>query len=126
MLAMLHALARDRSPRQVWWLHVARDSTEHPFAQESHDLIEELANARSTIYYSKPNDADRQGVDYTEAGRLSTDRIFGLGLPTDADAYLCGPVGFMNGFTTALVDAGLEPSRVHTEIFGAGPSSPRE
>ncbi|MFD1276315.1 2Fe-2S iron-sulfur cluster-binding protein [Streptomyces kaempferi] len=122
LLAMLHALARDRSTREVWWLHAARNGTEHPFAQESRDLIEELANARSAIYYSKPNDADRQGVDYTTAGRLSPDRIVGLGLPTDADAYLCGPVGFMNGFTTALVDAGLEPSRVHTEIFGAGPS----
>nr|WP_168531868.1 MOSC and FAD-binding oxidoreductase domain-containing protein [Streptomyces sp. RPA4-2]QIY66228.1 MOSC domain-containing protein [Streptomyces sp. RPA4-2] len=122
LLAMLHALARDRSTREVWWLHAARNGTEHPFAQESRGLIEELANARSAIYYSKPNDADRQGVDYTMAGRLSPDRIVGLGLPTDADAYLCGPVGFMNGFTTALVDAGLEPSRVHTEIFGAGPS----
>jgi ferredoxin-NADP reductase/MOSC domain-containing protein YiiM len=122
VLAMLHALARGRSPRQVWWLHAARDSTEHPFAQESQTLIDALANARSTIYYSRPSDADRRGVDYTEAGRLSTDRIFGLDLPTDADAYLCGPVGFMNSVTTALVDAGLEPSRVHTEIFGAGPS----
>ncbi|WP_329372042.1 MOSC and FAD-binding oxidoreductase domain-containing protein [Streptomyces sp. NBC_01483] len=122
VLAMLHALARDRSPRQVWWLHAAHDSTEHPFAQESHDLIEGLANARSSIFYSKPSDADRRGVDYTEAGRLSTNRILGLGLPTDADAYLCGPVGFMNSATSALVDAGLETSRVHTEIFGAGPS----
>lgn len=123
VLAMLHALARGRSPRQVWWLHAARDSTEHPFAQESRDLLEVLGNARSAIYYSKPNDADRQGVDYTEAGRLSADRILGLGLPTEADAYLCGPVGFMDSVTTALVEAGLEASRVHTEIFGAGPST---
>src|SRR6185295_14214023 len=34
MLAMLHALAAARSPRQVWWLHGARDRQHHPFADE--------------------------------------------------------------------------------------------
>ncbi|WP_405773857.1 MOSC domain-containing protein [Streptomyces sp. NBC_00859] len=122
VLAMLHALARDGSTRQVWWLHGARNSTEHPFAKESRDLIGMLPQARSRVYYSKPGTDDRQDVDYTDVGHLSGDRILDLGLPTDADAYLCGPGVFMEGVTTALVDAGLETSRVHTEIFGAGPS----
>jgi ferredoxin-NADP reductase len=122
VLAMLHALARDRSTRQVWWLHGARDGGEHPFAQESRVLLDALPNARSVIYYSRPATADRQGIDYTEASRLSADRIPGLGLPTDADAYLCGPVAFMDSVTAALVGSGLAASRVHTEVFGAGPS----
>ncbi|MDX6328753.1 MAG: hypothetical protein QOI83_1136 [Streptomycetaceae bacterium] len=122
VLAMLHALARDRSTRQVWWLHGARDGGEHPFAQESRVLLDALPNARSIIYYSRPATADRQGIDYTEASRLSADRIPGLGLPTDADAYLCGPVAFMDSVTAALVGSGLAASRVHTEVFGAGPS----
>ncbi|WP_369243806.1 MOSC domain-containing protein [Streptomyces sp. R41] len=122
VLAMLHALAREHSSREVWWLHGARDGTEHPFAQESRELIAALPNARSTIYYSRPAAADRLGVDYARASRLSAERILGLGLPTDADAYLCGPADFMAGVTAALVDSGLNSSRVHTEIFGAGPS----
>ncbi|MGJ3561470.1 flavin reductase family protein [Streptomyces sp. INA 01156] len=72
--------------------------------------------------YSKPAAEDRRDVDYTDIGHLSGDRIPGLGLPIDADAYLCGPVAFMDSVTTALVGAGLDASRVHTEIFGAGPS----
>ncbi|MGW1805417.1 MOSC domain-containing protein [Streptomyces sp. NPDC002078] len=120
VLAMLHALARDHSTRQVRWLHGARNGTEHPFARECQDLIAALPNARSTVFYSAPRAADRRGVDYGEAGRLSADRIPELGLPTDADAYLCGPVGFMDGLTTALIDWGLDATRVHTEIFGAG------
>jgi ferredoxin-NADP reductase len=120
VLAMLHTLARDRSPRQVWWLHGARDGTEHPFAQESRDLIAALPDARSTVYYSKPASTDRQGVDYAAAGRLSADPVRRLGLPTDADAYLCGPAAFMDSVTAALVDYGLDASRVHTEIFGSG------
>ncbi|WUH88947.1 MOSC and FAD-binding oxidoreductase domain-containing protein [Streptomyces sp. NBC_00433] len=122
VLAMLHALARDRSARQVWWLHGAHDSTEHPFAQESLDLVGALPDARSTVYYSKPAAGDRLGVNYADTGRISADHISGLGLPTDADAYLCGPDAFMTSVTNALVDAGLDASRVHSENFGAGPS----
>ncbi|MEU2597217.1 MOSC and FAD-binding oxidoreductase domain-containing protein [Streptomyces hirsutus] len=122
VLAMLHALARDRSGRQVWWLYGAHDGTEHPFARESRELVGMLPRARSRIYYSKPAAEDRRDVDYTDIGHLSGDRIPGLGLPVDADVYLCGPGAFMDSVTTALVDAGLEASRVHTEIFGAGPS----
>jgi ferredoxin-NADP reductase len=35
VLAMLHALAAERSIRPVWWLHGARERAEHPFAEES-------------------------------------------------------------------------------------------
>ncbi|MFF9373243.1 MOSC domain-containing protein [Streptomyces griseoluteus] len=120
VLAMLHALARDRSTRQVWWLHGARDGTEHPFARESRDLIASLPDGRAAVYYSKPTSADRLGVDYAAAGRLSPELVRGLALPTDADAYLCGPAAFMEGVTAALVDLGLDAARVHTEIFGSG------
>ncbi|MCT9114309.1 2Fe-2S iron-sulfur cluster-binding protein, partial [Streptomyces mirabilis] len=98
------------------------DGTEHPFAKESRDLIAALPNAKSTVYYSRPTDTDRQGVDYLEASRLSAEPVRRLGLPTDADAYLCGPVAFMDSLTAALVDCGLDASRIHTEIFGAGPA----
>ncbi|MFJ6902709.1 MOSC domain-containing protein [Streptomyces griseoluteus] len=120
VLAMLHALARDRSTRQVWWLHGARDGTEHPFARESRDLIASLPDGRAAVYYSKPTSADRLGVDYAAAGRLSPELVRGLALPTDADAYLCGPAAFMERVTAALVDLGLDAARVHTEIFGSG------
>ncbi|POX63550.1 sulfurase [Streptomyces sp. Ru62] len=122
VLAMLHSLASARSRRQVWWLHGARNGTEHPFAQEARGLLESLDHARSIVYYSRPNAEDRQGEDYAQAGRLTSERLLGLGLPTDADAYICGPVTFMDDVTDALVKAGLEASRVHTENFNSGPS----
>ncbi|WP_371667198.1 MOSC and FAD-binding oxidoreductase domain-containing protein [Streptomyces sp. NBC_00289] len=122
VLAMLHALARAESTRQVWWLHGARDGTEHPFAQECRELLGHLPNARSIVFYSKPAPGDRQGVDYEEVGRLSAERVLGLGLPTDADAYLCGPDAFMGSVTAALIEAGLTAPRVHSETFGSGAS----
>ncbi|MDT7772717.1 MAG: hypothetical protein QOC67_1641, partial [Pseudonocardiales bacterium] len=43
-----------------------------------------------------------------------------LELPRDADAYICGPAGFMAEMSAAMVDLGIARARVRTEIFGAG------
>jgi ferredoxin len=63
------------------------------------------------------------GRDYQTAGRLSAPVLAGLGLPGDADAYICGPAAFMTEMSAALADLGLDRARVHTEIFGAAPAS---
>lgn len=122
LLSMLHALAAAGSTRGVWWLHGARNGSEHPFADEAGSALKQLSHSTSHIFYSRPATADRWGVDYTEAGRLSAEAFTRLGLPRDAAAYLCGPAGFMNELGAGLVAYGLDPARVHTEIFGAGPA----
>jgi ferredoxin len=45
-----------------------------------------------------------------------------LGVPKNVDAYLCGPVSFMDELRAGLVGYGLDPARIHTEIFGAAGS----
>lgn len=45
VLAMLRALAADRSTRQVLWLHGARDGQHHPFAVEARRLVMEIGRA---------------------------------------------------------------------------------
>jgi ferredoxin-NADP reductase len=54
VLAMLHALNSENSPRAVWWQFGARNRDDHPFAEESRKLIEALPGARSYIRYSRP------------------------------------------------------------------------
>src|SRR5499433_488155 len=49
VLAMLHALAAERSPREIWWAHGARNSGEHPFAAEVPALLKTLPASRSHI-----------------------------------------------------------------------------
>ncbi|TPG28131.1 MOSC domain-containing protein [Mycolicibacterium hodleri] len=119
VLSMLHSLASAGSTRQVWWLHGARDGDEHPFAQEAGDLLNRLPGSHSHVFYSRPRPVDRRGIDFTEQGRLSPEALRGLGLPRDADAYLCGPTAFMSELGAGLVTYGLDPARVHTELFGA-------
>src|SRR5262249_16232180 len=54
LLAMLHALADERSEREVWWLHGARSSREHSFAAEVRSLLASLPNVRTHVCYSQP------------------------------------------------------------------------
>ncbi|HEU5023309.1 MAG TPA: 2Fe-2S iron-sulfur cluster-binding protein [Spirillospora sp.] len=56
------------------------------------------------------------------AGRLSRDELAALSVPADTTAYVCGPSAFMADMTDALTAAGIDPSRVHTELFAALPA----
>ena len=125
VLAMLHALAGAGSRRDIWWLHGARSRADEPFAGESRSLLAELPSGHRNISYSHPGPDDVRGRDYQTLGRLTPDVLATLGLPRDADAYLCGPAAFMDQMSTALADLGIGAARVHTEIFGSlGSSTP--
>jgi ferredoxin-NADP reductase/MOSC domain-containing protein YiiM len=119
VLAMLQALAAARSGRDIWWLHGARSRAGEPFAAESRSLLAELASGHRHICYSHPGPGDVRGRDYQTLGRLSPDVLAPLGLPRDADAYVCGPAAFMAGVSAALISLGIDGARVHTEIFGS-------
>jgi ferredoxin-NADP reductase/MOSC domain-containing protein YiiM len=122
VLAMLHALAAAASPREVWWIYGARDGGEHPFAAETRTLLEALPRSRSHVRYSSPGPADRPAVDFDAPGRLNVRVLRELDVPRDADFYLCGPPAFMSEFTRDLGAWGVAVNRIHTEIFGSGPS----
>ena len=122
LLAMLHALAARASTREIWWIYGARDGGEHPFAAETRTLLGALPRSHSHIRYSAPAPADRPAVDFDAPGHLSIDVLRELGVPRDADFYLCGPPAFLSEFTTGLKTWGVAYARVHSEIFGSAPS----
>jgi len=111
VVAMAHALASAKSPRQIWWLHTTQSAATHAFAAEVSALLGSLPDARQHVFYTTGD----------EARRLDRQSIAALGLPTDATAYLCGPAAFMDDMRDALAAAGLDPTRIHTELFGALP-----
>jgi ferredoxin-NADP reductase/MOSC domain-containing protein YiiM len=122
VLAMLHALAAGASPRQVWWLYGARNRDDHPFAHESRGLVQALPRSRSRIMYSRPGPEDRLGLDFDATGHLGIPVLDELGVPRDADFYLCGPSAFLQDLSAALGAWGVATDRVHMEIFGPGES----
>ncbi|MBV9090907.1 MAG: MOSC domain-containing protein [Mycobacteriaceae bacterium] len=119
VLSMLYSLAHTGSRRQIWWLLGARSGAEDPFANESRAVLNRLPNSQSRVFYSQPAGSDRQGVDYDFHGRLSPEMIGRIGLPRDADAYLCGPASFMKNLRAGLGSHGLDPAHIHMETFGA-------
>jgi ferredoxin-NADP reductase/MOSC domain-containing protein YiiM/ferredoxin len=120
VLAMLHALAAQASPRPVWWIHGARNRLEHLFAREVRDLLADLPQARSHVRYSRPDATDRLGADFDAVGRLTVAALEMLGVPRESDFYLCGPSVFLEEFIAGLGDWGVARERVHSETFGSG------
>lgn len=121
VLSMLYQLAAGHSERDVWWLHGARGPRQHPFAAEARALLASLPHAREHLFYSAatPAERDRAGA---ASGRLTKKALAGLGIPASANAYICGPASFMADMSEALTTLGVDPARVHTELFGALPS----
>jgi ferredoxin-NADP reductase/MOSC domain-containing protein YiiM/ferredoxin len=122
VISMLHALAAQAFVRQIWWIFCARNGGDHPFAREARDLLVKLPNARSHVQYSRPDPTDQLGFDFDAAGRLTVAVLEELGVPREADFYLCGPPAFLEDFTAGLGGWGVDHDRIHTEIFGSGKS----
>jgi ferredoxin-NADP reductase/MOSC domain-containing protein YiiM/ferredoxin len=122
VLAMLQALAQEHSDRVIWWLNGARNGREHPFAAEARGLLGSLANGQAHVYYSQPQPDDLKGRDFDSAGRLTASRLAELQPPPDAQAYLCGPIAFMDDISAGLAALGFDASRLHTEPFGPAAS----
>lgn len=122
VLAMLHSLAAEISPREVWWVFGARNGEDHPFAEESRKLVKALPRGKSFIAYSRPGSQDRPGIDFDASGRITVEALEKLGVRCDADFYVCGPAGFLRDLREGLLAWGVSDDRVHTEVFGPGKS----
>jgi ferredoxin-NADP reductase len=122
VLAILHALAAAHSTRQVFWLHAARDGQHHPFAAEVRRLMLALIRGRSYVCYSRPGSRDKAGEDFDATGHLSRSVFNEVGIPKEADVYLCGPTRFMADMKEALAALGVAPERIHVEIFNGSES----
>jgi ferredoxin len=115
-------MGAEQSSREIWWVHGARNSSEHPFAAEVRALLEILPGGRSQICYSAPQSSDRPAVDFDRVGRVGVHVFDELGIPREADFYICGPAAFMSGLVAGLAGWGVARDRLHTESFGSGPS----
>jgi ferredoxin-NADP reductase/MOSC domain-containing protein YiiM len=122
VMAMLYALAAAGSARQILWLHGARDGRHHPFAAEVRRLMGALAHGSSCVCYSTPGSADATPGDYDTSGHLSRAVLERVGIPPDAEVYLCGPTRFMAEMKEALAGLGVAPDRIRAELFNGGES----
>ena len=124
VLSMLHALASEiaNSHREVWWIHAARNAKQHVFAQEARQLLAALTGSRSAIAYSQPASSDRLGTDFDIQGHLDFTNLEKLGLPAEADFYVCGPSTFLKDMNQCLISLRVPQGAIHQEVFGPADS----
>ena len=125
VLSMLRGLASGRaeSPRrEVWWIHAARNATEHVFAQEARQLLAAIPGSRSAIAYSQPNPSDQLGTDFDIQGHLDLGNLEKLAIPVGADFYVCGPSAFERDMSRALISLGVPQDAIRQETFGPADS----
>jgi len=119
VMSMLHALAAEKSQREIWWIYGARNSVDHPFAEESRSLLKQLSHGRAYIVYSRPTAIDKVGADFDAAGHIDTALLEKIEVPRASDFYLCGPPSFLQDMRDGLQGWGVLAGNVHTEIFGS-------
>jgi ferredoxin-NADP reductase/MOSC domain-containing protein YiiM/ferredoxin len=120
VLSMLHALASGiaKFPREVWWIHAARNAAEQVFAQEARQLLAAIPGSHSAIAFSKPDTTDQPGHDFDVRGRWDLESLKKLTLPVDADFYVCGPPAFLKDMNGDLISLGAQQAAIHHELFG--------
>jgi ferredoxin len=81
-----------------------------------------LPQSYSYVCYSRPGPADKPVEDFDAAGHLSQSAFVKIGVPSEADIYLCGPTRFMADMKVALASVGVAPERIRVEIFNGSES----
>jgi ferredoxin-NADP reductase/MOSC domain-containing protein YiiM len=119
VMSMLHSLAAENSQREIWWIYGARNSVEHPFAEESRSLLKQLSRGRGYIVYSRPAAIDQVGTDFDAPGHIDAALLERIGVSRSSDFYLCGPSSFLRNMRDGLRNWGVLAENVHTEIFGS-------
>ena len=107
MLSFLSELVEKGSQRPVSVVHADRSLDTWPLREELTELVNKLPNARLISFI------EGEGGDF--AGRVDVSK---LDVPSDANVYLCGPLPFMQGVRSALVEAGVPGKNINYEIFG--------
>lgn len=111
MVGMLEHLAATGSSRPVWVLHADRTPADHALRADARRLVDQLPHARAEFWYEQ----DAAAEPGSRTGLMDPD---GLGLPADADVYLCGALPFMRAVRTRLLRAGVPARRIRYEVFG--------
>jgi nitric oxide dioxygenase len=113
IIGMLHHLTHTASPRDVMVLHADRSPARHAHRQELKELVDRLPAATLHRWYEDIG-ARPARSDFL-AGLVDLDAV---DVPTGAQAYLCGPLPFMESVRQSLITRGLPETNIHYEVFG--------
>jgi hypothetical protein len=118
MLSMLAELFEGDCGREVWLFYGVRDGDEQLMRGPLRELAARHANFHLHVCYSRPGDADVEGVDFQHRGRVSIPLLRAT-LPLGRyQFYVCGPKAMMEELVPGLEALGVDPGDIHYESFG--------
>lgn len=118
LLSMLKSLAHHDADVPIYFLHAARNSRVHPFADELREIARRHANVHVHFRYDMPlaEDVDRGLCD--SSGLVDQDFLREFAPTRDSEYFFCGPKPFMVGLYHGLRNWGVDESNIHYEFFG--------
>ncbi|GJN68069.1 hypothetical protein PLIIFM63780_001753 [Purpureocillium lilacinum] len=119
MMAMLKTLVEQAKERKVVFVHAARNSRVHAMKPTLSKIVAENPQVSRAVFYEQVTDGDKKGEDYDFVGRVDLGSIKDVAVVPDADYYICGPLPFMKAQSEALQGMGVDPGRIHMELFGS-------
>jgi len=111
VLGILDDLVTNRVTRQVFVVHADRSVAHHPLRWEMHCSVNQLPNASAHVWYEQPH----PGWPDEQTGFADLSKI---DVPADLEAYVCGPVPFIDSIRRQLLDKGIAASSIRHELFG--------
>lgn len=108
IVAFLDQLARHATQREILVLHADHSLARWPGRQIMQNLVEKLPNAKIITWMETPGQGDHDGfIDLAD-----------VEIPEGAHAFMCGPLPFMKGLRSQLIERGVPGRNIHYEIFG--------
>lgn len=111
VVSILDHLVATSSTRPVTVVHADHSPADHALRPQLQRAVDTLPNARAHVWYEQPHAG--WPAAYTGLADLS-----GLSLPADLQAYVCGPVPFIESVRQQLSERGVSAHRIRYELFG--------
>ena len=117
-MSMLKSLAGQGARNPIYFIHGARSSGVHAFADEVRGAADKLPNLRAHVRYDTPLAGDLEDGRCDSVGLIDGDLLQQL-LPDNRGRYfVCGPRAFMASVVGALRARLTPDAQVHYEFFG--------
>ncbi|GAA1214611.1 hypothetical protein GCM10009608_59340 [Pseudonocardia alaniniphila] len=122
--AILDHIARTQPTRDVVAVHAENDATRHPLRADIITSGSRLRSFRHLVWYAHPTSTEPApaGIEL-HTGHVQPDDI---PIHPDTEAYLCGPVPFMQTIRSNLRQRGLPTEQIRYEVFGADQWTPTQ
>lgn len=118
LLSMLKSVVHHEAKTPVYFIHCARNGSQHALAAEIIAIAEKHPHVRTHFRYDSPTAEDLRHGRCDSTGFLDVDLLRELLPSRDADFYFCGPKPFMTGLYNGLKSWGVEESQIRFEFFG--------